>query len=427
MDLTEFEPLEWLVPALVVLGAAAVLVIAVALAVRYARRGPAARRRAAETVERLGVALVQLDDATAELDLEVALSGALYGATAPSSLRRVRMTAQHTRDDGFTLYRELSDPEVVPIVAERAGREMLRRIDRVSGAIADARQEHRGWVDAHVGAADQVAAAERRLAELRARMGDPAALLRELEQRADPEEWAGAARAADAALSAVAEAEERIAAARAKTGDQPGSPMDDLAGAERALRRADAEARTLEEAHRLVIQAGLAVADEIATAHAAIRSAAAIRAALAPDAAADIDEAIAWSEAEVARAEPTAARRPVSANEAIARVRERLDVALDETYTTQQRLRGARTALPGTLAAARSAIARAEAALPGGAPALDVRVQLDAARQELADARQMQDPVAALDAARRAVRHAEAAADLAGDHRVERAPGDDRD
>ncbi|GAA1723936.1 hypothetical protein [Microbacterium paludicola] len=420
MDVTEIEPLGWIIPALVVFGSAAVLAVVVVLAVRYARRGPGARRRAAASVERAGVALVRLDDAIDELELEVGLSGALYGGGAPASLRRARMTAQHTRDEAFATYRDLTDPDAPPAVVDRAARELLRRIERASRTIDTARAEHRAWIDQHVTAAEQIDAAERRLAELRARMGDPGALLRELDQGADRSEWGEAERAAEAARSAVALAEQHLAAARAGAQDPSRSALEDLAAAERALRRADAESRALEETHRLVTQAGLAVGDEIAAARAAIRSATGIRAALPPDEAEVLGDEIRWASGELARIEPTAARRPVSANEAIARVRERLDAALADAHTAQQRLRGARSALPGTLAAARSAVGRAEAALPDRAAGLEARVRLDTARQELADARQMSDPVEALDAARRAIRHAEDAKALADYGRLTR-------
>jgi chromosome segregation ATPase len=427
VHVAQVDPLNWAIPSIVVVGSAALLVLAIVLAVRYARRGPGARRGAAAAVERTGVALVRLDDAIDELELEVGLSGALYGGGAPASLRRARMTAQHTRDEAFAAYRAMTEPDAEPAAVERAARDLLRRMDRTASAIAAARGAHQAWIDAHVTAADQIAAAEARLGELRAGIGDPYALLQELEQRADRAEWDDAARAADAALGAVADAEQRLAAARERVADPSRSALEDLAAAERALRTADAEARALEETHRLVTQAALAVGDEIAAARGAIRSANGIRAALEAEEAEQLGREIRWASDELANIEPLAARRPVSANERIARLRERLDMALADARTAQQRLRGARSALPGTLAAARSAVARAEAALPVRSAGLDARVRLDAARLELARARQMQDPVEALDAARRAIRHAEDAKALADFHRQGRAPVDRED
>ncbi|MER7797161.1 hypothetical protein [Microbacterium sp. NPDC096154] len=429
MTATGFDLLSWLVPALVVLGSAAVLVVVVRVAVRRLRRGARARGRAQLAVESAGAALLHLDEAVDELDLEVGLSGALYGGDALASLRRARMTAQHTRDDGFAEFRAFDDPAAVPAVTRRAARDLTGRIERVLQAVDAARREHRAWIDAHVTAPEQIAAADRRLAELRSRMGDPAGLLRELAHRVDADEWAVAARAAEEAESSADEAAAAIARAHALAPDRSRAALDELAAAERALRRADAASRTIEETHRLVTQAGLAVADEIAAARAAIRSAASLHASLPADEADRLGAEVVWARKEIERIEPTATRRPVSANEAIARVRERLDLALGDAPTAQQRVRGARSALPGTLAAARSAIARAEAAVPPPAGGLDTRVRLDAARQDLASARQMQDPVAALDAARRAIRHADDAAAEAGPDRRGRsdAPGTSAD
>ncbi|MBY0688070.1 hypothetical protein K5S26_05900 [Microbacterium marinilacus] len=411
--------MTWALPALVVFSSAAVLVVAVAFAVRHARRGPRARRRATTALDRAGTALVRLDDAAAELDLEVGLSGALYGGGAPASLRRARMTAQHDRDSAFADYRDASGADVIPAVAERAAHDLARRIDRTLATIEAARRDHREWIESHVGATDQVASAERRLADVRARTGDPSALLRELAERADRDEWSEAARAADDVRTALDEAQRWIGEARESAGDPSRSALDQLAHAERALHRADAASRTLEETHRLVTQAGLAVPDELAAARTAIRSATAIRAALPADEADRLGEEIRRADGELVRIEADAARRPVSTNEAIARLRDRLDMALADARTAQQRLRGARSALPGTIAAARSAVSRAEAAVPPRAAGLNARVRLDAARHELASARQTQDPVEALDAARRAIRHAEDAKALADYRRLE--------
>lgn len=418
MDVTEFEPLGWILPAAVVLGSAVALVFVVALAVRRLRRGRGARRRAAAALAAAGAALVRLDDAVDELELEVGLSGALYGGDAPSSLRRARMTAQQTRDEAFAEYRAASDPAVIPAAAVRAAHDLHRRAVRALERIEDARREHRAWIQEHISAPEQVARAERHLAELKARMGDPSALLHELQGRADPAEWADAARAADEACAAVAEAEQRIAAARLIAADPTRSALEELEAAERALHRADAASRTLEESHRLVSQAALAVGDELEAAQAAIRSASSIRASLTPIDAERLTGEIHWAQHELERLRPAAQRRPVATIEAIARLRDRLDTALADAQTAQQRLHGARTALPGTLAAARSAITHAEAAILEHTGAVDARLRLDLARQEAAAARQTHDPVEALDAARRAIRQAEDAKALADHHRL---------
>src|SRR5215213_1387138 len=91
--------LGWVVPALVVFGVTALAIAVLAWAIRRARRSPRARAAAEEVRVRAGAALVRLDDAVDDLDLDLGLSGALYGGGAPASLRRARLTAQHVRDE----------------------------------------------------------------------------------------------------------------------------------------------------------------------------------------------------------------------------------------------------------------------------------------------------------------------------------------
>ena len=405
--------LGWLVPALIVFGVTAIAVAVIAWAVRRARRSPRARAAAEQARARAGATLVRLDDEVGELDIEVGLSGALYGGDAPASLRRARLTAQHVRDDAFAHYRAISDPAVAPREVRQVSARIERRAGQALAAVAAARKEHGAWVTANVSAGGQIDAARRRLAELNASMGDPAALVAELSSRFAEEEWRDASRSAHAALSEAADARGHLDAAAARAADPSQSALPDLAAAERALRQAEADARSLEETHRLVLQAAQAVPDEIESARAALRQASVTREHLdAPDAARLGAELHAIAD-ELDRAAGDAARRPTRAVDAIARLRSRLDLALGDARTSQQRLRGARTALPGTLAAARGALAQAEASVSRSRAGADARSRLLSAQHELARARQAQDPVSALDAARRAMRDAEDAKALA--------------
>ena len=399
--------LSWVSPALIVFGITALAIAVIAWGVRAARRSPRARAAADQIRGRAGATLVRLDDAVDELDLEVGLSGALYGGGAPASLRRARLTAQHVRDESFEEYRAISAPEALPVQIRQGSARIERRCTQALATIASARAEHSQWVRANVSAVAQVAAAQRRLATLRATMGDPAALVADLSARFAEDEWRDAARAARAAVDSAGEAERSLALAARSADDPTLSALADLAAAERALRRAEMEARTLEEAHRLITQAAQAVPDEFAAAHTALRQAAVTREQLdAPDAARLGGELRAF-EAELSRLEMDAGRRPTRAIDRIARLRDRLDLALGDARTAQQRIRGARTALPGTLAAARNAVAHAEASLGHAQAGADARSRLASAQRELAAARQVQDPVEALDAARRAMRDAE--------------------
>ncbi|WP_349425738.1 hypothetical protein [Microbacterium sp. LWS13-1.2] len=405
--------LGWLLPALVVFGVTAIAVAMIVWGVRQARRSPRARAAAEHARAKAGATLVQLDDEVGELELEVGLSGALYGGEAPASLRRARLTAQHARDDAFEEYRAISDGSASPDEVRRVSARIGRQTGEALAIVAAARREHGAWVTANVSAAGQIDAARRRLAGLHASMGDPAALVAELSSRFAEDEWREASQSAHAALSQVAIAQRHLDAAAARAEDPSLSALPDLAAAERALRQAEADARNLEETHRLVLQAAQAVPDEIAAARTALRQASVTHEHLAAPDAERLGAELHAIAQELNDIESDAARRPTRTVDAIARLRGRLDLALGDARTAQQRLRGARTALPGTVAAARGALAQAEASVSRSHAGADARSRLLSAQRELASARQAGDPVAALDAARRALRDAEDAKALA--------------
>lgn len=407
----------WIVPAAVVFGLAGALAALGVWALRRSRRSPRARQLAEAERTAAGVALVRLDDAVAELDVEVELSGALYDGTAPGALRRARLSAQHARDEAFELYRALDD-DTHPDEVRRVSGRIRARTDAASAVIARARTEHDEWMRANVSAAQQVDSARRRATALRAELGDPAALIAQLEQRFDRGEWAEAESAARDALSELDEIDRLLGGAAAHVDDPTRSALPAVAEAERRLRRAREAARAFEDGHRLVTDAARTAPDELEAARAALRQAAALREGLEPGDAERLGDRLRDIEAALSALHAGARSRPSATVEAVARLRDRLDLAVGDARTAQQRLRGARSALPGTLTTAAAAVSRAEtSASHAGA---DARVRLSSAQQELARARNETDPVAALDAARRAMRHAEDAIALADYDRLTR-------
>lgn len=418
MDDVAAEVIRWVVPAIVVFGVAALALLVLVWAVRRARRSPAARQRAEEQRLEAGAVLVRLDDAIAELELEVGLSGALYGGNAPASLRRARLTAQHTRDAGFDLYRTISLPSATPMDVRRGARRIRDEAEKAATAIRHARSDHVEWMGRHVTAGSQLQATRRRLDDLRAMMGDPGPLLDQLASSFAEDEWRAASDAATNAVTEAAEAQVRLDAAAEAVDDPSRSALGDIAAAERALRQAEADARAFEESHRLITQASHALAGEFEALRTAMRQAVLARGSLPPDDADRLAEDVRAIETELNTLERDAARRPTWAIDRIARLRDRLDLAMGDARTAQQRLRGARTALPGTLAAARNAVAMAEAVATHTHGSADARSRLRSAQRELANARSSADPVAALDAARRAMREAEDAKALADYERL---------
>lgn len=400
----------WVVPAIVVFGTAALLAGGLVWMLRLRRRSPAARAEAEAERAQSGSALVRLDDAVAELDLEVGLSGAMYDGTAPAALRRARMTAEHVRDSGFEEYGALTT-DTHPDEIRRVARRIHTRTDTALATIARARGEHAAWMQQNVTAGAQVASARARLDALRAEWGTPRALLDSFSARFDPSEWTEAQRAATAVEAALGRAQSLIDDAETRSNDPTQSALPVLAEAERTLREARSEARQFDDSQRRLMDAAHSVAGELTQAREALRAATQLREALEPADAERLGLAAQQAEAALTVAEGSAERRPTAASEAIARVRDRLDMAVGDAHTAQQRLRGARSALPGAMSMASAAIARAEPrASHAGA---DARVRLADAHRELSTARDSSDPVLSLDAARRAYRHAEDAAALA--------------
>lgn len=401
---------RWVVPALVVFAVAAALCAVAIWLLRRAQRSPRARAAAETERTEAGSALVRLDDAIGELELEVSLSGAMYDGTAPAALRRARMTAEHARDASFEQLRTLTS-EAHPDEVKRVARSIRSRTDAALAAIAHARSEHTAWMTANVSAATQVDAAKAHARTIGGELGDPGALLAAMGERFDRSEWIEAERSASEASTALADAEELIASAELRANDPTLSALPALADAERALQRAQSASRRFEERCQLVADAGGAVSGELAAARDALRQAIAVRESLEPADADRLGTVLHDVSTELDALEGAAARRPTETVTAIVRLRSRMDLALGDARSAQQRLRGARSALPGALAVVRDTIARAEPRVRvGGA---DARVRLAMAQHELAASRAAPDPVEALDAARRAIRHAEDAVALA--------------
>ena len=403
-------------PPLVVFGVAAIAIAVIVWAVRAARRSPRRGPPRTPSARQAGVALVRLDDAVDELDLEVGLSGALYGGGAPASLRRARLTAQHVRDAAFEEYRAISDPATSPDEIRRVSARIERRSDRRArddrarpvpstppGCRRTSRRRRRS---------PPRASASRRCARS---MGDPGGARRRALVALRRGGVARMPRAPRRLRSPSADEAERLLDARRRPAADPTRT--------RARRPREGRARAASRRGRRAHARGDASARDAGRAGGARRvRRGAHRAApgrrrpassSSPPTRARLGGELRAIEARADALETDAARRPTRTIDRIARLRDRLDLALGDARTAQQRLRGARTALPGTLAAARDAIAQAEASVAHARAGADARSRLVSAQRELAAARQAPDPVAALDAARRAMRDAEDAKALA--------------
>ena len=106
---------------------------------------------------------------------------------------------------------------------------------------------------------------------------------------------------------------------------------------------------------------------------------------------------------------------PFADRDRLRAARDRLEVARAAARNAQGRLDGARGALGGAIAIAESQLRVARAAIDRGRGGIgaDARTRLAEAERQLVIARQEPDPVAALDAARRATSRASDAEALA--------------
>ncbi len=411
--------MEWL-PWVVVFGTTGVLCLVVGFAIRGFRRTPRARARREVTWTHTGQALLRLDTAIEESDIELGLSGALYGGTAPRTLAAARAYAANARDDAFARHQQALDRKETHPGAVREARHVGDLANRALLKLENAQLEHQKWLTANADAPAQVAAARERLTEIVAGLGDPSALERDLAEQFDDAEWAPVKDANDALEKALTEAERAIARAEENVDKPAKSVMANLAAGEKYLRAAESASLAADQAHRGVIDASIAVASELSSMRADIAKGVALQKTVPADAAERVGEELDRALASVEKIEPRADREPTAVITEISRIRDRLDLALGNARTARDRIEGARNALPATMSTARRTIAHAEAVVMQGSSA-DARVRLTEANDALAASRSAEDAVAALDAVRRAIRHAEDAEALANYARGRRA------
>lgn len=401
-----------LLPWVVVFGTTGVLCVVLGLGIRGFRRTPRARARREVTWQNTGTALLRLDTAIEESDIELGLAGAMYGGTAPRTLAAARARAANARDDAFARYQLALERKDTHPGAVREARHVGDLANRALLKLESAQLEHQKWLTANADAPTEVVAARERFAALTTGVGDPSALERDLSARFADDEWEPVKSANRSLADALASADGALQRAERNVHTPGASVMADLAAAERALRAAEAASLAADVAHKAVVDASLAVAHELASVRADIAKGVALQQHVPANAAQRVGEELERALNAVEAIEPRAGAEPTAVIAEISRIRDRLDVALGNARTARDRIEGARSALPGTTATARRAIAHAEAMVMQSSSA-DARVRLTEATDALAASRTADDAVAALDAVRRAIRHADDATALA--------------
>jgi hypothetical protein len=363
-----------------------------------------------------GVALVRADDAVRNAADDLAFAVAQFGEEATRSFASALEQSRRDLEQAFALQNRLDDAEPEGERRRRDWAKSIRaradraraRVETEAARFADRRRGEANAPDTLrliraqlTGVETRVAASVEVLADLRTAYVETAA-----------EPVAGNVEAARAALvdarAAADAADAAIAASRVT------AVTDSLARAQQRVRDADALLAAIDH-RRDELRAAV---DEIATLareqRAALDAARELRDAPPdPDSADQVGAALAELERELAAVERSDRRDPVSELDRLVDAGDALDVAVSAARNQQRRLEGARGALAGALVSARTQISAVEDFIGSHGGGAVSRTKLAEAKRELVLAENESDPVAALDAARRAQNRARDADDLA--------------
>lgn len=399
--------------AVVLVAFAGLTVLGVVLIARRARRAslapPPGRTDA-------GVALVRADTAVRDAADELSYAVAQFGEDRTRELREAIETARKDLDRAFRFQQRLDDVEPD---SERQRREWTREIRSIAERVASTLQEQTAAFErlrrSEADAPATIAALRRNIAAARDRRAGSATTWGDL-RRDYPDDTiavvAGNLEAADAALDAadraVADAEAGHAASAVST------VTAQLEAAEQGIREAaqllDAIDRRRDELAKAVAGIQAIETEE----QAALEAARELRDAPPdPDSGAAVNAAIAELEAGLVEVRATGRRDPVADLDRLVDASDRLDIAVAAARNQQRRLDGARSALEGALVSARAQLAAVSDYIGSHGGNAGARTRLAEGQRELLLAENEADPVAALDAARRAQTHARDADALA--------------
>lgn len=363
-----------------------------------------------------GVALVRADEAVRAASDDLAFALAQFGEDRTRDFARALEAARRDLDEAFVLQNRLDDAQPE---GERRRRDWAKSIR----ALADR-------------ARDTVEAEARRFAELRRSEESAPETLRLIRAQLDAVEARRAeigrvlddlrAQYVESAVAPVAgnpaEADAALAQARAAVDEADAAlassavtaVSDALATAQQRARDAAALLDAVEH-RRDELAAAVAGIQELATEQrAALEEARALRDAPPdPDSSALVNAKVSELERELATVDRAGRRDPVAELDRLVEAGDALDVAVAAARNQQRRFEGARGALAGALLSARTQISAVEDFIGSHGGGAGSRSKLAEAKRELLLAENESDPVAALDAARRAQNRARDADDLA--------------
>lgn len=361
-----------------------------------------------------GVALVRADTALREGTDELGYAVAQFGEDRTRDFAAALDTAKADLDRAFRLQQRLDDAEPD---SDRQRSEWTRDIGaiatRVSSTIEAQSQKFRELRSSEADAPETIAKLRRNLAAAQDRRAGVAATYAEL-KKSYPDDTiavvAGNLDGADTALTAAARSLDEAAAGVAAQH----SVTEQLAAAESSIhdaaqlldgidRRRDELAKALagieaiEAEEKVSLEAARKLRDDPPD----------------PDSGAAVNTAIAALEAQLLAVTAKGRRDPVTDLDSLVDASDKLDIAVAAARNQQRRLEGARSALAGALVSARTQLAAVSDYIGSHGGGADARTRLAEGQRELLLAENESDPVAALDAARRAQTHARDADALA--------------
>jgi chromosome segregation ATPase len=396
----------------VVVAFAALTVIGVVLLARRARRtanAPLPGRTDA------GVALVRADDAVRAAADDLAFAVAQFGEDRTRDFARALEVARADLDKAFALQNRLDDAEPEGENRRKGWAKSIRALaDRARETVqaeaarfADLRRSEASapetlkLIRAQLSAVEaRTPAAEDVLAQLRTSYVESAVAPVADNLAAATEALAAARAAADDADAAIAASRVTAVSDALETAQRRGREaatlIDAIEHRRDELAAAVAEIATLAAHQQHALEQARALRDDPPD----------------PDSSAAVNSAIAALESELA-AIGGSRRDPVAELDRLVDADDALDVAVSAARNQQRRLDGARGALTGALVSARAQISAVEDVIGSRGGGAGSRTKLAEAKRELLLAENESDPVAALDAARRAQNRARDADDLA--------------
>ncbi|MCS5497489.1 hypothetical protein NY547_09590 [Cnuibacter physcomitrellae] len=366
----------------------------------------APRRQSVEELERrAGIQLVQMDDAISEAQDELGFAVAEFGEAETKAFAEALETARRRSSEAFALKQRLDD--AMPDT-EQQRRDWSNRIvllaDSAVAAIAAQSSAFERRRRAETAAPAALDAAERAVAVQRERLPLARTAVTEAAAHFAATAVQPVAEGIDRAEHLLDQALQRLQEARTSLAADPLAPVSrQVAAAESDVRRAERLLDAGEGLDETLAVAQTRLDETVADSRRRLDEAARIReTATDPGHVAAITAAMTTLSSAIVP--DGTLPDPVRTTDVIATATTALDAALAVARSASQRIEAARDALAGAQRIAESHIATAAASIDGsrGRVGVDARTRLAEARRQLDISRDEADPVAALDAARRA-------------------------